>query len=355
MYEREPISVAVLIVSYNGRSDLEQCLASVMSSEDAGLHCRVVVVDNASIDGTPEAVQQWPRVELIRASANLGFAGGNNLGWDHIAERYPDTRYLCLLNQDTIVRTGWLSSLANYLERNPQAAIAQAKLLLHPQTHLINTAGNRSHFLGFGYMTGYGEPDDGRYDQARSIDYASGAALMVRTDLLRQVGLFDDAMFMHLEDAELAWKARQIGYEVAFVPDAVVHHKYVPDAPLRHYRHLERNRWLLLLTYYKWPTLLLLSPALLLMECGQWLFAARHGLLLHRLGVYLDLLAPSGLARLFRRRREAQDRRGISDHRFTTGFSGTIIFSALQSPILRYLGNPILNAYWQVASRIIRW
>jgi len=349
------IEVAVLIVSYNGRQDLDECLASILRSEDPGIVRRVVVVDNASIDGTAEVARANPHVELLCSTENLGFAGGNNFGWQHICERYPGTRYLYLLNQDTLVASGWLVQLVGYLEQHPEVVVAQSKLLLHPQTDCINTMGNRSHYLGFGYMTEYGQPNDGRFEKARSIDYASGAGVIVRSNFLQTVGLFDNRMFMHLEDAELSWKGRQLGYDIQCVPQSVVYHKYIPNAPYKHYRHLERNRWLLLLIYYKWPTLLFISPALLLMEFGQWLFSLRHGLVWSRLCVYGDLLSPSGFAHIMRRRREIQRRRTVGDRKFVGRFSGTITFSAIDNSLLNWVGNPLLNAYWQIVRRLIFW
>jgi hypothetical protein len=105
--------VAVLIVSYNGRAYLHDCLTSLLASDDAPFSVRIVVLDNASTDGSADYVaRNFPSVELIGLQSNLGFAGGNDAGWEWIRKRYPQTRYLALLNQDTIVHSGWAAELA---------------------------------------------------------------------------------------------------------------------------------------------------------------------------------------------------------------------------------------------------
>lgn len=349
-------SVAVLIVCFNGRGHLAECLGSVTASLDGGLRRHVVVVDNASTDGSREFVRErFPEVELIESDSNLGFAGGNNLGWEEIRRRHPEVTYLALLNQDTRVESGWLRPLVEFLNSHSNAGAVQAKLMLHAEPHRINTLGNRSHFLGFGFMTGYGELDQGQHDRPQRVTFASGAAMMLRMELLEQVGLFDDEFFAYLEDAEIGWKLRQIGFATYLVPQSIVYHKHLPTVPYRHYYLLERNRNLLLFTYYKRRTLLLLAPALLLMEMGQWLFCLRHGLLRERMRVACYFLSPANLRRLWKSRRTARDRRLISDRDFLDDFSGRLEFEAVDNALLRYIGNPILAAYWFVARRLIRW
>lgn len=352
----QAIEVVVLIVAYNNRGVLADCLNSVLASVDERFKTRVVVVDNNSPDGSgPFVAAHFPRVDLIESAANLGYAGGGNLGWRHIAAAYPNSRYLALLNADTIATPGWLSALARHLEHHPRVGAVQPKLRLHPRSEQINTAGNRSHFLGFGLMTGWGERDLGQYDQTRTIDFASGAAVMVRTDLLRRVELFDEGMFMYLEDMDLSWKLRLIGYEIAFVPDAVIYHRYELESTLRAYRYLERNRWWLLLSYYKWRTLIMIGPALGLMELGMLVFAVRRGLLREKLQSCCGFFRDRSWQRLKAKRRSIQSCRVIGDRQFMAGFTGTIDFPPINRGLMRYVGNPLLAGYWWLVRRLIFW
>ena len=349
------IEVAVLVVSYNSRDDLQECLGSLLAAEAPAIDLNVVVVDNASIDGSPDFVaRHFSSIDLVRSDSNLGFAGGNNLGWAHVRRHYPRTRYLALLNPDTSVAPDWLETLVAYLESHPEAGAAQSKLMLDGAANSINSVGNRSHYLGFGFVTAYGEIDRGQFDLIRSIDFASAAALVVRTDLLEQAGLFDDEMFLYLEDADLSWNIRQLGREIVFVPESVVKHKYDFDATLRHYYYLERNRWILLLTHYKAATLGVLMPALWLMELGQLFFAARRGLLGQKLRAYGYFLQSKNRAGLRDRRREIQGRRVVDDRRFMGDFTGKIEFAGIPAPY-RIVGNLVFNTYWRIVRRLIRW
>lgn len=348
--------VAILIVSFNGRELLSDCLASVLASDDGELKKHVIVVDNASTDGSAALVRErFPQVELIEAGGNLGFAEGNNVGWEYVRRKLPRVRYVYLLNQDTLVESGFLKSLVAYLETHLKVGSVQSKLRLHPQTDRVNTVGNRSHYLGFGFPTGYGQPDGSEYETPGPINYASGAGVMVRAELLERLGLFEPEMFMYLEDADLSWKLRQAGYEVHVVPQSVVLHKYRFNPGFAFYYHLERNRWWLLLVYYRLPTLLLLSPALLLMEAGQLLFAWRQKRLVDKLRAQAFFLSPRGLRLILRLRRRAQRRRVISDRQFLRDFASRIEFPEIQSRLLTHVANPIFAAYWWVVRRLLWW
>ncbi len=348
--------VVVLILCHNGREYLDDCLGSVLASDDGPIARRVVVVDNASGDGSAEHVaESFPQVDLVRAPGNLGFAGGNNFGWEHVRKSCPRADYLVLLNQDTIVASGWLRPMVDFLAARGDVASVQAKLLMHPATGVINTVGNRSHFLGFGFCGGYGEADRGQYDTPRAINYASGAAVMLRTSLLRALGLFEEGMYMYLEDAELSWRYRQLGHQVFLVPSSVVYHKYSFAARYSYYYHLEKNRYWLLGVYYKLPTLGLLAPALVLMELGQWCFALLRGALRQKARSWVFLLRPANLAATWRRRRSAQRRRKVSDREFLRDFTGSIDFAEVRTPLLKYVANPLFKGYWFLARRLIFW
>lgn len=377
----DDIQVAVLVVAYNGRHDLIDCLSSVLAADRTGLTMHVVVVDNGSTDGSADAVRaRFPEVQVIVSETNRGFAGGNNFGWQSIVGEWTRLHVLALLNQDTLVDRQWLLPLVACLRDNPQVGAVQPKILLEgdeskkaTRQHIahasadslsqsardapqrINTAGNRSHFLGFGYMTGYGEVDQGQYDDEAAIDFASGAALALRADLIRKSGLFDDDYGLYLEDAELGWRLRLMGFESRRIPASVVWHKYTWHAPFTHYTSLELNRWRLLMTYYRRRTLLLLSPAILAMEVGQFIFAITHGLLRQRLTVWATLARPSFWASVRKRRASIQECRQVTDRDLTRSFSGSIEFGPLKSRLFRWIGNPLMAGYWRAARRLLRW
>jgi hypothetical protein len=348
--------VLLLIACYNGRQCIGDCLRSLIDSQDPGVLKHIVIADNASSDGSAEFIaQSFPEVELIRLDRNRGFAGGINAAWHHARGKYPTAQYVAPVNQDIIAQSGWLGALVSHLDSNPNVAAVQPKVLLWPQKNRLNTAGNQSHYLGFGLVTAYGQADDGSFDRTREIDFPSGAAMVVRADAIRPSDLFDELFFLYLEDAELGWRLRQLGRRIEYVPAAVVWHQYEYRHDYRYYFFLERNRWYLLAMYYKTPTLLLLAPIFLVMEAGQLYFAWRNGVLAQKMQACLFFCVPANLARLLRRRCEVQRRRRIGDREFTRPFVSEIDLPELRSRTLRRIGNPLLRAYWRLIRPLIRW
>jgi GT2 family glycosyltransferase len=228
------------------------------------------------------------------------------------------------------------------------------------KTPRINTAGNRSHYLGFGFVTGFNEEDRGQYDSPQPIDFCSGAAMMVRAEIIKAHGLFDDDFFLYLEDADLGWKIRMAGYESHFVPQSVVWHRHDPAATLKHYYWLERNRWMLLFSYYKWPTLLLIGPMIDLMEIGTLFHAWRIGRLKDKCRVYRAFFLSgtgegSAIDLLWEKRARVQGMRRVSDRAFAKHFAGRITFGPLNRGVMRWLVNPILGVWWAVVRRMMWW
>jgi len=341
--------VVILICCYNARQHLPQLLGSLTDNHEPRLDQRIVAVDNASTDGTRDYIRAaFPSVDCLRVETNLGFAGGNNAGYDYIRRAYPEARYLVLLNPDTIVPANWLSPLVHALEANPALAAVQPTILLHPETHHINTTGGLSHYLGFGMMRDFYQPATVAPEAPRRVNFASGAAMMLRLDVVSSLGLFDDRFYLYLEDADLGWALRQRGYAIEHEPASRIYHKYQPTAPTRHYRHLERNRWLLLLIYYHAGTLAWLAPALALMELGQLAYACQRRLLPAKLASYRELLAPAMRRHVRRRRWAAQHRRVVSDRAMLAHYTARVTVPGGDPWPLRYLANPIFQAYWAV-------
>ncbi len=348
-------AVCILIVGYNGRELIGDCLDSIQKSQDPRVDARVMVVDNASKDQTSDLVaQRYPWVTLVRSDVNLGFAGGNDLGWREAKTKWPDLSYLVLLNQDTVVQTDWLTELVTFMQGSPEAGMAQAKILLHPETDLINTDGNESHFLGFGFPGRYRQRDSKAEHPPFEVGFASGACAIVRVSAIKGFQtLFPEHFFLYLEDTHLSWRLRLAGQPSWSVPTSRVEHKYTFTAIDKQYYHLEKNRLWMLLVFYKKRTLILILPALLFMEAGQWVFALAKGLLGQRVKVY-GYIARS-LGGIARERRTLQKSRRVTDDEFTRVFVGEIKTEQLKSPLIKWVASPVLAAYWAVARALILW
>jgi GT2 family glycosyltransferase len=256
---------SVIIVNYNGGAALKRCLRSLR--DDGGRDYELIVVDNASTDGSAEAVERdFPAVQLIRVAANLGFGEGNNVG-----VRSAAGQFLAFLNPDTVVEPGWLEPLIAPLEADPRIGLTTARILLLDDQQRINTCGNEMHYTGLTLCRGMGA-DRSALAEPAEVSAISGAAFVIRRDLFEALGGFDGSFFLYMEDADLSWRARLAGYRCWYVPAAVVYHEYALRFGPRKIFYQERNRYLMLLKGMRWPTLLVLLPALLLAEAVTWGF-----------------------------------------------------------------------------------
>jgi GT2 family glycosyltransferase len=215
--------IAVVVLTWNGREDTLACLASLERVPDRP--DAVVVVDNASSDGTLEVVaERFPDVHLVRSERNLGFAGGNNLGLQRALELGAD--HVLVLNNDAEVEPGAIRSLVDEAGRRPEAGSLGSKILFADPPDLVWFAGAtfdpRSGYNG--RQLGYRERDDGRWDGVRETDRACGAAMLVPRPVLERVGGFDDDLFVYSEDVEWSLRATAAGYRHFVVPDSVVRH-----------------------------------------------------------------------------------------------------------------------------------
>jgi GT2 family glycosyltransferase len=347
--------VVVLVLTYNGRSYLEECLSSVVNADTEDLDVIVVVFDNASTDDTVDFVRaRFPSVDVLTSEKNLGFAGGYTMAWTQVDSLYHGIDYVYLLNQDTIVDRSYLTTTVEYLSNQPTAAAVQSLLLLHPETSLINTAGNQIHFLGFGLPKHYRESRDIPLESG-IIGYASGACSLLRATFLRANGLFTSELFMYLEDTELGLAMHLQDASPHVCCESVVYHKYTFASTVRCYRYLERNRWWLLLVFYRWRTLVLILPAVAVMEVGQCLYAYKSGLLRQKLTAIASFLNPKFLKMGFRRRATVQGNRRVGDRQLLNSMIGIIESPHLDNALLRRIGNPFLHSYFYCLKRIVRW
>lgn len=218
--------VAVIILNWNGTALLREYLPQVIANTDPAVG-RIIVADNGSEDGSREMLaKEFPSVELLAFDRNYGFAEGYNKALT--ATRYP---YTVLLNSDVAPDMNWLDTLYRFMEANPQCAACQPKLLSYRDPSMYEYAGACGGYIdrnGYPYCRGriFGtcERDTGKYDTVAEVDWATGAALMVRTAAYLEVGGLDPGFFAHMEEVDLCWRLRTAGYKLYAVPDASVRH-----------------------------------------------------------------------------------------------------------------------------------
>lgn len=241
----------MVILTYNGLADTSACLRSLEALHYPAGRYDVVVVDNGSTDGTPAAVRAlFPELTVIENGANLGFAGGNNVGLRHASAHGYE--YALLLNNDTVVAPDFLGRLVAACEADPAIAAAGPTIYYAEQPDLIWSAGGTIDWRrGSSAMRGRGERDCGQYGAQSEQDFVTGCALLLRCAALERVGLLDERFFMYYEETEWCVRARRAGLKVVHVPAARVWHK-IPvadrvDRPHVAY-YMTRNRLLFLRT-----------------------------------------------------------------------------------------------------------
>ncbi len=210
--------VSVIIPAWNGSEHLEACLRALQAQTYSPIE--VIVVDNASVDGSAELVEQlFPDMRLICNAKNLGFGGGCNTGlW--IAKG----KILILLNQDTIVESEWASALVEVFQADSTIGIAGGKALYPNGT--IQHAGGYVDKHGVGHHYGYRMPDNGEFDQIRDVDFVTGATLAISRQAFEQIGELDDGFApAYFEDVDWCYRARHAGFRTVYVPKARLMHQ----------------------------------------------------------------------------------------------------------------------------------
>lgn len=235
---------SVIILNWNGRHLLGECLESVLSQDFRDFE--TIVVDNGSTDGSVDLLQErWGgQIRVVALSSNIGFAGGNNAG-----VRIAGGRYVVLLNNDTAVDPGWLSALSGAIRRHPDAGMFTPKILNYYRRDEIDNTGHVIYPDGLARGRHRLEKDDGRFDEEGEALWPSGCAGVYRRNMLDEIGLLDESFFAYGEDVDLGLRAKWAGWKCIYVPRAVVYHKYSATtgiySPQKAFL-VERNRlWIL--------------------------------------------------------------------------------------------------------------
>ena len=228
--------IALVTVNYNTARDTFTLLNSLERLKTDDLELDVIVVDNGSKSPITIEKKYKHKISLIRSEVNAGFSGGYNLGISQAFKNYPD--YVLIINNDTIVDSDMLINLVKVIESNPKIGAVTPKIYFakghefHKDRYKENELGRVFWYAG-GFMDwkniqsihrGVDEVDRGQYDKIEKIDFASGCCLLFRREVLEKVGLLDDKYFLYYEDADLNQRIKKAGYEIFYVPKAVLIH-----------------------------------------------------------------------------------------------------------------------------------
>jgi GT2 family glycosyltransferase len=344
--------VSIIVVNYNGGEQVLDCLHSLEAVSSEGYE--IIVVDNASCDGSPSFIKHiFPNVRLLHSVTNLGYGGGNNLG-----AHYAQGPYLVFLNPDILLQPGCLEALRRALDADPGAGMATARILLQDRPDTINTCGNDVHMSGLTLCRGMGQPRQA-FDTPSEVTAVSGAAFMIRRKLFYQLGGFDDRYFLYMEDTDLSLRAQLDGWRILYVPEALVYHNYKLCFGSHKIYYQERNRYFMLLKIYRFRTLLLLLPTLVLAEVVTWGFVIGHDpkCIISKLKAYAAVL--NNWSALIQARRSTQLRRKITDRRLLEICAILLSFEqtgeTLAASFAHQIFDPLFHACHDFMLRVIHW
>lgn len=242
------MKLTVIIVAYNSRDDLSDCLRAILDSRLT--EAEIVVVDNASADDSVALVRScFPAVRVLRSETNLGFGGAINFA-------VPQTQgdVIVVLNPDVTVNPDCITSLIDWIDRDADTGVVGAKLL-YPGSSIIQHAGGLIAYpLALASHYGYGQDDLGQYDVPRDVDYVTGAVFAIKRSVLMAVGGFDEGFYpAYYEETDLCYRVRRAGYRVVYVPQAVaLHHESRTTGrdSATYFRFFHRNRLRYVLKHY---------------------------------------------------------------------------------------------------------
>ncbi len=329
----------IILVSYYNSRDLKRCLPALFDTIDSSVE--VLLVDNTSNDVDLDwASQTYPRLQLIRSPKNGGFGYANNL-----AARASRGDHLIFLNPDTTPQSDWLLRLSNVLDSQPTVGLVTPKILLLSEPGRINTCGNTIHLTGLSMCRGVRAPQTA-FSEPDPVSAVSGACFAIRRSLFFELNGFDEEFFLYMEDTDLSLRTRLLGYEIVYTPEAIIQHDYALTFSPNKIFLQERNRYLMLLKALKWPTLLLLIPALLVAELITWGFV----LLRERKGILQKLAAYGWIVEhwpeVSRQRADTQRQRRAADRDLIHALVSHLDIRQLGDTLLARMMEPILDAFF---------
>jgi N-acetylglucosaminyl-diphospho-decaprenol L-rhamnosyltransferase len=362
MADRRP-TLSVVIVTHDSREAVRRSVPALAAQLREG--DELIVVDNASADGTADAVRELePATRLIESAANLGFAAGCNRG-----AAAASGELLCLLNPDAEPQPGWRDAIERPLLEGRGWAAWQG-LVTSDGGRAVNTRGGVVHFTGIAWAGGAGESlDPARDGPARPTvsasgsgdggsappfgepGFVSGACLAIPRSTYLDAGGMPEEFFLYHEDVDLSLRLRLAGGTLGVEPTARVDHEYEFEKGAAKWRHLERNRWATVIRTYPAALLAVIAPALALTELALIPVALANRWLPQKLAAWGDTIR--SLPRLLRERRAIRAGRSIGAAEFARALTAELDSAYLGAAARSGLLRAGLRAYWSVALSLL--
>src|SRR5438552_9684187 len=216
----DPPRVSLIVLNWNGRRHLEACLTSLEALDYPHDRLEIILCDNGSKDGSADYVRdRFPHIRLVALDQNYGFAEGNNR-----AVQQASGEWIGFLNNDMRVNPDWLTKMLAPLDEQPQIACLGSKIM-NWDGSAIDFIGGGVNFEGHGFQVDHGRKTS-THDQSRRVLFACGGAMLIRHNVYREVGGFDNDYFAFFEDVDLGWRMNLLGYDVWYNSAATVFHRH---------------------------------------------------------------------------------------------------------------------------------
>jgi GT2 family glycosyltransferase len=355
--------VAIIYLCYNILEYLPEVVSSFEELNYPNDRLGIAMVPNASPDGIervirddllPRSKKDLPEVVLIEEGKNDGFAEGNNKGIRWALEN--DFDYIFLNNGDLTLHPDAINELVNLAESDERIGSAQSMVVYWDDHEQVNTSGGEFHVAGYGYARdNLGRLEDLKYENGDEIIYASGAAVLYRASALRRVGLLEKGFFMYHEDLELGLRLKMAGYTNHLCTTSFAYHDYHFSRNPMKFAWMELYRWVVVLSYYKVATLVVLFPLLMVIELGTWVMAVKNNWLKAKLWAYAQAMLPRTWRLIIRMRKRAQQLRIIPDTELLKLVTGKIEGQEANGGIVNRIANPIISVILSLLKKVIRW
>ena len=347
--------IGIIIVNYKDYAEkfLSECKNSLDNQTFPKDQFQVYIVDNASTESSLNYLESHFKDAKVLPRPDGNFSAANNLGAQKAIE--DECEIIIALNMDVVLDEDWLKNLVEQVESNKEG-IYQSKMLLHSNKELVNSEGNLFHYLGFGFTDGYNKLNDKDESEIKELKgYVSGCAIAFHKDVYEKLGGWNEEYYMYHDDLEMGWKAKLLGIKSYLVPNSIVYHKYEFSRSVQMVYYMERNRYLAILHFYKWQTIIIFLPILIVLDLAMWLYSIIGGWGFQKLKVFLYFIRITSWKKIFQTRKKVQTIRKTTDKQILNSFEGKVLFQEINNPILQYFGNPIMNLYLKLAKKVIFW
>jgi hypothetical protein len=349
--------VGVIYVPWKYHEYAEEIFAS-LERQDVDL--KLYIVTNGEPDTRRiienKVIPKHPSVDVVfidDGGVNHGFAKGNNLGIEQALQ--DGCSEIFLNNGDLVLEDGALSKLKNVLRSDDEIATVQPLVTYYKDHTIVNTSGGVYHLLGYAFARDNLNAAQPTSNYKLDLAYVTGAALMVKAEVLRKIGLLEEGFFMYQEDVEFGLRALLAGYKNRLVPGVMAYHDYAFGSNVQMFGWIEHYRWLTVLSYYKLPTLLLVLPLLVLHDLAMWPMAILGGWLKWKWWAFLQWFKPSTWRLFFHLKSRAMAFRTVSDTELLGYVSGTIEAQEKSNMLVDKIANPVIRVYLKILRRIVHW